>query len=257
MKLATWNVNGVRSVLNKQALQEYLTSAQPDLLGLQEVKATMDQVPYDFAAAGYHVFWNAAERKGYSGTALLSKQPPQSVQYGIGIAAHDQEGRVITAEFEPYYVVVVYTPNAKRDLARLAYRQQWEDDFLAFLQKLDQHKPVMVCGDLNVAPQAIDLANPKNNEGNAGFTPEERAKFAQLTAQGFVDVFREKYPQQTAAYTWWSYLNQARKRNIGWRIDHVLVSQRLLPFIEDVVLRHDVFGSDHCPVEWTVGGTNG
>ncbi|MCW6666293.1 exodeoxyribonuclease III [Aerococcaceae bacterium NML190938] len=249
MKLSTWNVNGIRSVLNKGALQAYLAEAQPDILCLQETKALPAQVEYDFAAEGYHTYWNSAVKKGYSGTAILTKKVPLSVTYGIGIEVHDQEGRVITAEFAEYYLVTVYTPNAKRDLSRLAYRQQWEDDFLAYIEALNAQKPVVFCGDLNVAHTEIDLANPKTNTQNAGFTMEERAKFSQVVAAGYTDAFRYKYPEVIGAYTWWSYMAKARERNIGWRIDYFVVSQRYAPQIKEVVIRDDVMGSDHCPVE--------
>ncbi|MCW6661139.1 exodeoxyribonuclease III [Aerococcaceae bacterium NML201209] len=249
MKLSTWNVNGIRSVLNKGALQAYLAEAQPDILCLQETKALPAQVEYDFAAEGYHTYWNSAVKKGYSGTAILTKKVPLSVTYGIGIEVHDQEGRVITAEFAEYYLVTVYTPNAKRDLSRLAYRQQWEDDFLAYIEALNAQKPVVFCGDLNVAHTEIDLANPKTNTRNAGFTMEERAKFSQVVAAGYTDAFRYKYPEVIGAYTWWSYMAKARERNIGWRIDYFVVSQRYAPQIKEVVIRDDVMGSDHCPVE--------
>lgn len=249
MKLSTWNVNGIRSVLNKGALQAYLAEAQPDILCLQETKALPAQVEYDFAAEGYHIYWNSAVKKGYSGTAILTKKVPLSVTYGIGIEVHDQEGRVITAEFAEYYLVTVYTPNAKRDLSRLAYRQQWEDDFLAYIEALNAQKPVVFCGDLNVAHTEIDLANPKTNTRNAGFTMEERAKFSQVVAAGYTDAFRYKYPEVIGAYTWWSYMAKARERNIGWRIDYFVVSQRYAPQIKEVVIRDDVMGSDHCPVE--------
>lgn len=249
MKLTTWNVNGIRSVLNKGVLQEYLMVAQPDVLCLQETKAHPEQVELGLEFAGYHAYWNSAVKKGYSGTAIFTKEEPLSVRYGIGVEEHDQEGRVITAEFPSFYLVTVYTPNAKRDLSRLAYRERWEDAFLAFLKQLEEEKPVIFCGDLNVAHREIDLANPKTNVNNAGFTPQERAKFNQVVENGFVDAFRAKYPTTTGAYSWWSYMGRARERNIGWRIDYFVVSQALVSQIEDVVIRADVFGSDHCPVE--------
>lgn len=252
MKLTTWNVNGIRSVLTKGVLQEYLQKSQPDIICFQETKAQADQVEEDFSVYGYHAYWNSAVRKGYSGTLILSKEEPQSVQYGIGIDEHDQEGRVITAEFTDFYLVTVYTPNAKRDLSRLAYRERWEDDFCQYLKQLAKMKSVLVCGDLNVAPTAIDLANPKNNVNNAGFTIEERLKFSNLQEAGFKDVFRYLYPDQIGAYTWWSYMGKARERNVGWRIDHWLATTSLLSSIQDVVIRHDVLGSDHCPVELIV-----
>lgn len=249
MKLTTWNVNGIRSVLTKGALQTYLETAQPDIICFQETKAQMDQVTEDFRQYGYEAYWNSAVRKGYSGTLMLTKESPKEVTKGIGIEEHDQEGRVITAEFSQFYLVTVYTPNAKRDLSRLAYRERWEDDFCEYLTQLSKKKAVLVCGDLNVAPTAIDLANPKTNVNNAGFTQEERNKFAQLQTAGFKDVFRYLYPHQEGAYTWWSYMGKARERNVGWRIDHWLATETLLPLVQDVVIRHDILGSDHCPVE--------
>lgn len=256
MKLTTWNVNGIRSVLNKGALQSYLSQAQPDILCLQETKAQAEQVDYDFEAEGYHTYWNSAIKKGYAGTALFTKKEPLSVTYGIGMVEHDQEGRVITAEFADYYVITVYTPNAKRDLSRLAYRQQWEDDFLSYINELNQQKPVVFCGDLNVAHTEIDLANPKTNTRNAGFTIEERTKFSQVVESGYVDAFRHLYPEQLGAYTWWSYMAKARERNIGWRIDYFVVSERYASHIQDVVIRADVTGSDHCPVELLLKASN-
>ena len=197
----------------------------------------------------YDVYFNSAVKKGYSGTAIFTKVKPLSVTYGIGIEEHDQEGRVITAEFEKFYLVTVYTPNAKRDLSRLAYRQVWEDDFLAYIKKLEETKPVIFCGDLNVAHKEIDLANPKTNVNNAGFTKEERAKFDQVVASGLVDAFRYLHPDAVGAYSWWSYMGGARARNIGWRIDYFVVSKSLAPLLKEVDIRSDVTGSDHCPVE--------
>ena len=249
MKLTTWNVNGIRSVLNKGALQEYVLEAQPDILCLQETKAQPEQVDLGMEFAGYHAYWNSAVKKGYSGTAIFTKEEPISVQYGLGIEEHDQEGRVITAEYADYYLVTVYTPNAKRDLTRLSYRQVWEDDFLAFIKKLEETKPVIFCGDLNVAHKEIDLANPKTNTKNAGFTKEEREKFDQIVENGLVDAFRYRYPDTVGAYTWWSYMGGARARNIGWRIDYFVVSEVLTSRIQEVKIRADVTGSDHCPVE--------
>ena len=252
MKLATWNVNGIRSVLNKGALQQYLESSKPDIVCLQEVKALREDVDFDFWSYDYHVYWNAASKKGYSGTAILTKIEPLTVTYGIGREEHDGEGRVITVEFEHYYLVTVYTPNAKRDLSRLAYREQWEDDFLAYICQLEQQKPVIFCGDLNVAHQEIDLANPKSNTKNAGFTIEERRKFEQVLSAGYVDAFRYVYPDKIGAYTWWSYMAQARQRNIGWRIDYFIVSEKWSAHIQDVLIRSEIIGSDHCPVELLV-----
>ena len=252
MKLTTWNVNGIRSVLNKGALQEYVLEAQPDILCLQETKAQPEQVDLGMEFEGYHAYWNSAVKKGYSGTAIFTKEEPISVQYGLGIEEHDQEGRVITAEYADYYLVTVYTPNAKRDLTRLSYRQVWEDDFLAFIKKLEETKPVIFCGDLNVAHKEIDLANPKTNTKNAGFTKEEREKFDQIVENGLVDVFRYRYPDTVGAYTWWSYMGGARARNIGWRIDYFVVSEVLTSRIQEVKIRADVTGSDHCPVEMEI-----
>lgn len=249
MKLATWNVNGIRSVLNKGALQEYVLESNPDILCLQETKAQQEQVELGMEFSEYDVYFNSAVKKGYSGTAIFTKVKPLSVTYGIGIEEHDQEGRVITAEFEKFYLVTVYTPNAKRDLSRLAYRQVWEDDFLAYIKKLEETKPVIFCGDLNVAHKEIDLANPKTNVNNAGFTKEERAKFDQVVASGLVDAFRYLHPDAVGAYSWWSYMGGARARNIGWRIDYFVVSEALAPLLKEVDIRSDVTGSDHCPVE--------
>ena len=249
MKLATWNVNGIRSVLNKGALQEYVLESNPDILCLQETKAQQEQVELGMEFSEYDVYFNSAVKKGYSGTAIFTKVKPLSVTYGIGIEEHDQEGRVITAEFEQFYLVTVYTPNAKRDLSRLAYRQVWEDDFLAYIKKLEETKPVIFCGDLNVAHKEIDLANPKTNVNNAGFTKEERAKFDQVDASGLVDAFRYLHPDTVGVYSWWSYMGGARARNIGWRIDYFVVSEALAPLLKEVDIRSDVTGSDHCPVE--------
>ena len=200
----------------------------------------------------YEVFFNSAVKKGYSGTAIFTKEKPLSVEYGIGIEEHDQEGRVITAEYEKFYLVTVYTPNAKRDLSRLEYRQVWEDDFLAFIKKLEETKPVIFCGDLNVAHKEIDLANPKTNTMNAGFTKEERAKFDQVVNNDLVDAFRYLYPDALGAYSWWSYMGGARARNVGWRIDYFVISQSLTALLQEVKIRSDVTGSDHCPVEMKI-----
>lgn len=252
MKLASWNVNGIRSVLSKGALQNYIETAQPDILCLQETKALKEQVDFDFTQYGYTDFWCSAVKKGYSGTAIFTKVAPVSVHYGINLPVHDQEGRVITLEFEAFYLVTVYTPNAKRDLSRLTYREQWEDDFLAYINQLNTQKPVIFCGDLNVAHQEIDLANPKSNMTNAGFTKEERAKMTQLLQAGYSDSFRYLYPVLEGAYTWWSYMNKARERNIGWRIDYFILSNRITHWINQASIRHDIVGSDHCPVELVV-----
>ena len=209
----------------------------------------MHQEQSDLELPGYQQFWNSAEKKGYSGTAVFTRVPPLNVTYGIGMAEHDSEGRVITVEYEPFYLVNCYTPNAQRELARLEYRMKWEDDFRAYLMSLDAKKPVVLCGDLNVAHQEIDLKNPKTNRRNAGFSDEERAKMTELLAGGFVDTFRALYPDVTGAYTWWSYLRRARDTNAGWRIDYFIVSERLRGAVHDSRIRADVMGSDHCPVE--------
>lgn len=209
----------------------------------------MHQEQADLELPGYQQFWNSAEKKGYSGTAVFTRVPPLNVTYGIGMAEHDSEGRVITVEYEPFYLVNCYTPNAQRELARLEYRMKWEDDFRAYLMSLDAKKPVVLCGDLNVAHQEIDLKNPKTNRRNAGFSDEERAKMTELLAGGFVDTFRALYPDVTGTYTWWSYLRRARDTNAGWRIDYFIVSERLRGAVHDSRIRADVMGSDHCPVE--------
>lgn len=249
MKAVSWNVNGVRSVLTKGFL-EYLQKESPDIIALQEVKATEEQFPagLDLQSLGYQKYWNAAERKGYSGTAVFTRIPPLSVRYGYGMAEHDNEGRIITLEFEDYFFVTVYTPNAKRELERLEYRQLWDSLFFDYLKRLEAEKPVIVCGDLNVAHEDIDLANPKTNRGNAGFTDEERDGFRKFLSGGFIDTFRHFYPNKTEEYTWWSNFFHARDRNIGWRIDYFLVSESLRPRLQSAFIRQEVRGSDHCPV---------
>lgn len=249
MKFVSWNVNGVRSVLTKGFL-EYLQKESPDVIGLQEVKATEEQFPagLDLQSLGYNVYWNAAERKGYSGTAVFSKIKPLSVRYGYGMAEHDTEGRIITLEFEEYFFVTVYTPNAKRELERLEYRQLWDSLFFDYLKRLEAEKPVIVSGDLNVAHEDIDLANPRENRGNAGFTDEERDGFRKFLSGGFVDSFRHFYPNKTGEYTWWSNFFHARDRNIGWRLDYFLVSSSLQSRLQSAFIRQEVRGSDHCPV---------
>lgn len=244
MKFVSWNVNGIRAVLNKGFL-DFVKENNPDILCVQETKAHPDQV--DAMLPDYAHYWNSAERKGYSGTAVFTKQKPLKVAYGLGIADHDHEGRVITLEFEDFFLVNVYTPNAKRDLARLAYRIQWDKDFLSFVKKLEQKKPVIFCGDLNVAHTEIDLANPKGNEGNAGFTPEERQGFCNIIKAGFVDSFRE-FNRETGNYTWWSYMFNARQKNIGWRIDYFCLSLSLHSRLKQAFIEPQVMGSDHCPV---------
>jgi exodeoxyribonuclease-3 len=246
MKLISWNVNGLRACVQKGFL-EFFNEADADILCLQETKMQAGQL--DLELEGYHQYYNYAVKKGYSGTAVFTKKEPLHVTYGMGIEEHDQEGRVITCEFEDFYFVVVYTPNSQAELARLDYRMKWEDDFRAYLVGLDQKKPVIVTGDLNVAHKEIDLKNPKTNRRNAGFTDEERGKFTELMEAGFVDTFRHFYPDKEGAYSWWSYRFQARDRNIGWRIDYFCVSERFLERLEDARILSEVLGSDHCPVE--------
>jgi len=245
MKLITWNVNGLRACLEK-GFMDYVVSEDPDILCIQETKMQQGQaeVPLD----GYHQYWNSAVKKGYSGTAIFSKREPISVAYDIGAEGHDQEGRAITLEYPEFYLVNVYTPNSQEGLVRLSYRMEWEDAFRNYLTELDQRKPVVLCGDLNVAHQEIDLKNPKANRKNAGFSDEERSKFGELLMAGFTDSFRFLYPDRRDAYTWWSYRFNARANNAGWRIDYFLVSQRIEDKIREVKQRDDVFGSDHCPV---------
>lgn len=245
MKLISWNVNGIRACLEKNFMT-YFNSQAADVFCLQETKCQVGQVTLDLP--GYHQYWHAAEKKGYSGTAIFTKREPLSVSYGLGIEAHDQEGRVITAEFEDFYVVTCYTPNSKRDLERLDYRQVWEDDFKLYLKGLEKHKPVVVCGDLNVAHGEIDLKNPKANRKNAGFTDEERAKMTALLEAGFTDTFRHFYPDRGDIYTWWSYIGGARSKNVGWRIDYFVVSNALVDRLVDAEIHDYVEGSDHCPV---------
>ncbi len=245
MRLISWNVNGLRACLKKGFMDSF-AELDADIFALQETKMQPDQAILDLP--GYQQFWNSAEKKGYSGTAIFTRIVPLSVSYGIGVEEHDHEGRVITLEYEDFYFVTVYTPNSQRGLLRLSYRLTWEDAFLAYLQGLDVKKPVIVCGDLNVAHQEIDLKNPKTNHNNAGFTDEERAKFTQLLDAGFVDSFRMFYPEETGRYTWWSYLRKARDTNAGWRIDYFVFSKRFSPHIVDATIHNEIFGSDHCPV---------
>ena len=246
MKLITWNVNGLRACMNK-GFADFMKEADGDIVCVQETKMQREQA--DFQFPGYHEYWNSAVKKGYSGTAVFSKTEPLSVTYGLGQEEHDQEGRVITAEYPDFYLVNVYTPNSQRGLTRLEYRMQWEDVFQDYCAGLARKKPVIVCGDLNVAAQPIDLKNPDSNHKNAGFTDEERAKFQQFLDHGFVDSFRSLYPDKEGAYTWWSYMFKARERNAGWRIDYFLVSQNGKNRIQDVIIHNEVMGSDHCPVE--------
>ncbi|AYK59218.1 exodeoxyribonuclease III [Bacillus subtilis] len=247
MKLISWNVNGLRAVMRKMDFLSYLKEEDADIICLQETKIQDGQV--DLQPEGYHVYWNYAVKKGYSGTAVFSKQEPLQVIYGIGVEEHDQEGRVITLEFENVFVITVYTPNSRRGLERIDYRMQWEEALLSYILELDQKKPVILCGDLNVAHQEIDLKNPKANRNNAGFSDQEREAFTRFLEAGFVDSFRHVYPDLEGAYSWWSYRAGARDRNIGWRIDYFVVSERLKEQIEDASISADVMGSDHCPVE--------
>lgn len=244
MKLISWNVNGIRAVLKKN-FAAFIETAAPEVLCVQETKAAPEQV--SFALPGYQQFWNTAEKKGYAGTAIFTKIAPLSVRRGMGVAEHDREGRVLTAEFADFFLVNVYTPNAKRDLSRLEYRVQWDADFLKFLQRLERKKPVVFCGDLNVAHTEIDLANPKANVGNHGFTPEERAGFDNFVKHGFLDSFRE-FHREGGHYTWWSQIGNARSRNVGWRIDYFCISAVLRPRLQKAFILPEVTGSDHCPV---------
>lgn len=245
MKLISWNVNGIRACMGKGFL-EFFNQVDSDIFAIQETKMQPRQL--EIPTDGYKQFWNSAERKGYSGTALFTKQNPISVIDGIGIDAHDTEGRVITAEYENFYFVTVYTPNSKEGLARLSYRMEWEDAFRDYVTELDQVKPVIICGDLNVAHEEIDLKNPKTNRQNAGFSDEERAKMTELLQAGFIDSFRYLYPDKTSAYSWWSYRFRARQNNAGWRIDYFLLSESLKGKLQDSIIYSDVLGSDHCPV---------
>lgn len=245
MKLVSWNVNGLRAAV-KKGFMDYFNEVDADIFAVQEIKLVEGQIEMDLP--DYYEYWNYAERKGYSGTAIFTKKEPLDVKYGLGIEEHDREGRVITLEYENFFFVVVYTPNSKRELKRLDYRMQWEDDFRDYLNELDEKKPVILCGDLNVAHKEIDLKNPSSNRRSAGFTDEERSKFTALLDSGFVDTFRYFYPEEEGAYTWWSYITRARERNAGWRIDYFVVSDRLTDKVVDSQIHSDVMGSDHCPV---------
>lgn len=245
MKLVSWNVNGLRACVGKDFEQQF-KDLDADFFCLQETKMQAGQL--DLSFPGYESYWNYADKKGYSGTAIFTKHKPLSVTYGIGIDEHDHEGRVITLEMDDFYLVTVYTPNSQDGLRRLDYRMKWEDDFQAYLHKLDEKKPVVVCGDMNVAHQEIDLKNPKTNRKNAGFTDEEREKMTQLLDNGFIDTFRTLYPEQVT-YSWWSYRFRAREKNTGWRIDYFLISERLKDRLEDAKIHTEIMGSDHCPVE--------
>lgn len=246
MKFISWNVNGLRAVFGK-GFPEIIQELDADFVCLQETKMQAGQLEADLPS--YHTYWNYAKKKGYSGTAIYTRHEPLSVSYGIGIDHHDTEGRVITLEYTDFYLITVYVPNSQDDLRRLGYRMTWEDDFRAYLVELDKKKPVIVCGDLNVAHQEIDLKNPKSNRRNAGFTDEERGKFQELLDAGFIDTFRYFHPDQRDIYSWWSYRFKARERNSGWRIDYFVTSQRLAPQLASAKIHTEIFGSDHCPVE--------
>lgn len=250
MKLISWNVNGLRAVVNK-GFKEFFKEIDADIFCIQETKMQEAQLDENILEIfeGYNAYWNSAEKKGYSGTAIFTKQKPLNVTYGIGKEEHDKEGRVITLEFEKFYMVNIYTPNSKRELERLDYRQLWEDEIRAYLLKLKENKSVVMCGDLNVAHTEIDLKNPKTNRKNAGFTDEERAKMTELLNAGFVDTYRYKYPEVEGKYSWWSYMFHAREKNAGWRIDYFIVSENLKDKIEDAKILDDIYGSDHCPIE--------
>ncbi|MCD8025525.1 MAG: exodeoxyribonuclease III [Clostridiales bacterium] len=248
-KMISWNVNGLRACVTKGFL-DFFKEADADIFCLQETKLQQGQI--DLELNGYHQYWNYAEKKGYSGTAMFTKEEPLSVNYGIGIEEHDREGRVITAEFEDYYAVTCYTPNSQNELRRLDYRMRWEDDFRAYLKKLEENKPVIMCGDLNVAHTEIDLKNPKTNRKNAGFTDEERGKMTALLDDGFIDTYRFFYPDTTGVYSWWSYRFKAREKNAGWRIDYFIASAGLKDKLRSADIHTEVFGSDHCPVELVV-----
>ena len=245
MKLVSWNVNGLRACLNK-GFADFFVAADADIVCIQETKMQPGQAEVSFA--GYEQFWNSAVKKGYSGTAVFSRLQPLAVSYGMGVAEHDQEGRIITLEYDEFQLVNVYTPNSQRGLARLEYRLQWEDDFRVYVGQLDSKKPVVVCGDLNVAHREIDIKNPAANKNNAGFTPQERGKMTELLESGLIDSFRHLYPDRRDVYSWWSYMGNARERNVGWRIDYFLVSGQIQNRIREAAIRMEVQGSDHCPV---------
>ena len=248
-KFISWNVNGLRACVQK-GFEEVFAAMDADIFCVQETKLQEGQI--DFHPAGYYQYWNYAEKKGYSGTAVFTKEEPLAVRYGIGIGEHDHEGRVITLEYPDYYFATVYTPNSKQQLERLDYRMKWEDDFLNYLKKLEQYKPVIFCGDLNVAHEEIDLKNPKTNHHNAGFTDEERGKFTQLVDAGFIDTFRYFNPDQEGIYSWWSYRFKAREKNAGWRIDYFMASESLKGRLQSAAIHTEIFGSDHCPVELVI-----
>ena len=249
MKLVSWNVNGLRACMNK-GFTDFFGGVRADILCVQETKMQQGQADVHFS--GYEQFWNSAQKKGYSGTAVFSRVQPLTVSYGLGQEEHDQEGRLITLEYDEFYLVNVYTPNSQRGLARLEYRMQWEESFRGHVGRLNGIKPVIICGDLNVAHQEIDIKNPAANKNNAGFTQEERDKMTQLLEAGFTDTFRHLYPDRRDAYSWWSYMSNARERNIGWRIDYFLVSRSIDPLIRDAEILPEIQGSDHCPVVLTI-----
>ena len=249
MKFISWNVNGIRACLTK-GFMDFFNNVDADIFCLQETKVQGGQVELELN--GYHQYWNYAEKKGYSGTAIFTKKEPLSVSYGLGIEEHDKEGRVITLEFEDFYFITVYTPNSKSELERLDYRMVWEDEFRNYMKKLEEKKPVVVCGDLNVAHKERDLKNPKPNRGNAGFTDEERAKFTELMNAGFIDTFRYFYPEQEGIYSWWSYRFKAREKNAGWRIDYFLTSGTMKDRLVSAKIHTEILGSDHCPVELVI-----
>ena len=246
MKLISWNVNGLRAVVNK-GFMDFFKQIDADIFAIQETK--MQEGQLELLLDGYYQYWNSAEKKGYSGTAIFTKQKPINVSYGLGIEEHDKEGRIITAEFKKFYFVNCYTPNSKRELERLEYRMVWEDEVRKYLNKLDKIKPVIYCGDLNVAHEEIDLKNPKTNRNNAGFTEQERNKMTELLNSGFIDSFRYLYPNKENSYSWWSYMGHARERNIGWRIDYFITSNSIKQNIKEAKIHDNIMGSDHCPVE--------
>lgn len=250
MKLISWNVNGLRAVVNK-GFSEFFKEIDADIFSIQETKMQEEQLEENILSIfkGYNTYWNSAEKKGYSGTAIFTKIKPLTIKYGIGKEEHDKEGRVITLEFDKFYMVNIYTPNSKRELERLDYRMIWEDEIKKYLLHLNKIKPVIMCGDLNVAHKEIDLKNPKTNRHNAGFTDEERNKMTELLDAGFTDSFRYKYPDKENEYSWWSYMGRARKKNVGWRIDYFIVSNDIVKKIKDATIHQEVYGSDHCPVE--------
>ena len=251
MKLISWNVNGIRAVLRKNLFLPFVADHDPDVICLQETKAHPQQVALDLPSHPYQ-YWHSAEKKGYAGTAIFSKREPVSISYGIGVASFDSEGRLVAAEFEDFYAVSVYVPNSKRDLSRLDERQEWDRDFLAHLKELEKRKPVVFSGDFNVARTEIDLARPKENEGHHGYTREERSGFDDFVSAGFIDTFRRLHPDGHHQYTWWRQMGGARERNVGWRIDYVMISTALLPRLESASILSDVYGSDHCPVGITL-----